>query len=667
VLAAVFVKTESRKSRKGGLLNVATVHSLFLTPPTRLERKSSGMNSRAKHTLLDAAIVFLVLLAYLPAFHAGFIWDDDHHLTHNPNIVGTGGLRGIWTSSAATYYPLALTSFWLQHALWGLRPLPYHLVNVLMHAVCAILLRRVLLQLNAGSATAWLGAVLWALHPVQTESVAWITELKNTQSGLFYLLAVLLFLKWRSRPGKLLYLSFLLCSVLALLSKTSTVMLPVVLVLCGWWLDRGWKWQTLKSLAPLFLISAAGGFWTIWEQKFHSGAVGAEWAQTLRERVAVAGDSVWFYLSKIAWPHPLIFLYPRWGIDTHVVWSFLPTALAVAALFLLWRFREKMRPAFFGLAYFVVSLFPVLDFFDVYFFRYSFVGDHFQYLATIGPLALTGGAIVWVTERWRAEMRWLVYGSLIVLLGVLTAAHTTIFRDDETLWRDTIAKNPDAWLAYNNLAAIYLDRGDTASATAELEAALNVRPHYTEAQANLGNILFDAGRYDEAINHFEVALQGDPNYRRIQDSLGVSLMMSGRIDEGIEHIRRALEIDPNDSTAHDNLAIAFRRKGNMDEAMVEFKEAVRVNPNGIQPRMRYGAALLSQEKYREAESQFVEALRISPDLADAHKFLGTALLELGRKDEAIHHLQDAARLDPSDEESKQKLSEIRAVVAKSQR
>jgi tetratricopeptide (TPR) repeat protein len=355
-----------------------------------------------------------------------------------------------------------------------------------------------------------------------------------------------------------------------------------------------------------------------------------------------------------------MFLYPRWNIDTHAVSSFFPLVAVLVTWAVLWWLRDKTGAAFLAFSYFIVSLFPVLDFFDVYFFRYSFVGDHFQYLAAMGPLALAGAATFQVLERLKPRMGWLTCSALLVAFAVLSKAHATVFRNDEVLWRDTIAKNPDAWLAYNNLAAVYLDRGDTASATAELEAALNIRPHYSEAQANLANILFEAGRYDEAVIHFEMALESEPDYPRIQDSLGVSLMMGGRIDEGIEHIRRAIQMDPNDSTAHDNLGIAFRRKGNIEAALAEFKEAVRVNPNAIQPRMRYGAALLSLEKYGEAELQFTESVRISPDLADAHKFLAMTLFELQRKDEALLQFEDAARLDPNDEEVKQKLAAIRS-------
>jgi hypothetical protein len=351
--------------------------------------------SRRTWWLGAAALSACVLLVYLPVLHAGFIWDDDKHLTQNPCIVGPTGFAGIWTSAEATYYPLVLTTFWIQHALWGLAPLPYHLVNVLVHAACGVLLWMVLARLSVPGA--WLGAALWALHPVQVESVAWVTELKNTQSCVFFLLAVLYFLKWLE--GRRTYALALLFAAAAILSKSSTVMLPVVLALCWWWEERRWRWRNVVSLAPFFLISAVASAWTIWEQKFHSGALGEDWALSFPQRLIVAGRVVWFYLAKLAWPHPLIFIYPRWQVDAAQAAGYLPLLAAIGTMGALWWRRDgRARPAFFAVAYFAVSLFPVLGFFNVYYFRFSYVGDHLQYLASIGPMALAGACIVRLPE-----------------------------------------------------------------------------------------------------------------------------------------------------------------------------------------------------------------------------------------------------------------------------
>ena len=356
-------------------------------------------------------LIAFVFIAYTQVFRAGFIWDDESHLTQNPCVVGPLGLKEIWTTTQAVYYPLVLTTFWALHKFFGLNPLPYHLLNISFHAASAILLWRILQVLRVRGA--WLGAALWALHPVMVQSVAWVTELKNTQSCVFYLLSILFFLKWEDQGGAVsrpserrtgdrcssVFGLSLLFFLLATLSKTSVVMLPFVLALCVWWMRGRIRWRDTLALAPFALISVVASAWTIWEQRFHARAVGPDWVQTFPERLIIAGKAIWFYLGKLVWPHPLIFIYPRWDVDSSKVVAYLPLLAAIAGLVALWFIHAKWgRALFFAAAYYVVSLFPVLGFFSVYFFRYSFVSDHFQYLASMGPLALTGAGIATLLE-----------------------------------------------------------------------------------------------------------------------------------------------------------------------------------------------------------------------------------------------------------------------------
>ena len=289
----------------------------------------SGPAAPSSRRLLFGALLTAALAAvYWQSLRGDFLWDDDLHVTANPTIVGPLGLKEIWTTARANYFPLVLTNFWVQHALWGLNPFGYHGVTVLCHAFAAVLLWRVLLRL--GVPGAWLGAALWALHPVQVESVAWICELKNTQSAVFFLAAILFWLRWlkvgrvsdpplpggdvqrgpetRATPAVHRYALALLYALLAILSKPSTVMLPVALALVAWWQNRRLERRTLLALVPFFALSAVAAGWTIWEQKFHSGAQGAAWDQTFLERVLIAARVVWFYLGKLLWPAPLMFV-----------------------------------------------------------------------------------------------------------------------------------------------------------------------------------------------------------------------------------------------------------------------------------------------------------------------------------------------------------------------
>jgi Flp pilus assembly protein TadD len=599
-------------------------------------------------------IVLLVFLVYLPALRGGFIWDDDAHLTANPCIVGPLGFREIWTSSAATYYPLVLSSFWVQHAIWGLNPLPYHLVNIAMHAACAVLLWLILRCLNVRGA--WFGAALWGLHPVQTESVAWITELKNTQSCLFYLLAIWFFLKWRTAgtfAGRKRtegdYAVALLCAALAILSKASTVMLPVVLGLVWWWTAGRWYWRNIFRLVPFFIISSVASGWTIWEQQFHSGAVGLDWSQSRPERLVIAGKAAWFYLGKLLWPHPLIFIYPRWEIDASRPTAYLPVLALGVALFLLWLNRRgRSGPVFFALAYFVVSLFPVLGFFNVYFFRYSFVGDHFQYLASLGPLALAAAIITMAFDRFKKRRPFLepaLCGALLLVLGALTWQQCGMFANMETLWRTTLARNPDCWMAHNNLGLVLKKQGHIEEAIEHYHQALQIDPNAWDALNDLGAALAAEGRFDEAIECYHQSIQIEPNHFAVQNNLGHALAAEGRFDEAIGYYRRALQISPNFPDALNNLGNALTAKGQSDEAIENYRKAIQINPNFPEALNNLGVVLADKGRFDEAIEHYRNAIQLNPNDCNTLDNLGVALTAKGQFDEAIEHYRQAIQIN----------------------
>ncbi len=601
-------------------------------------------------------LVFAVFIAYQPAWCTGFIWDDDQHLTENPCIVGPLGFKQIWTSSSAVYYPLTLTSFWMQHALWGLNPIPYHLVNIAMHAACGILLWQVLQSLKVRGA--WLGAALWALHPVQTESAAWITELKNTQSAFFYLLTVLFFLKWRfeeisgkEQKAERYYILALFFAASAILSKTSTVMLPVVVGLCWWCVDGHWRWRNIFRLIPFFAISAVASGWTIWEQQFHSGALGPEWSQSWPERFAIAGKVIWFYMGKLFWPYPLIFLYPRWQINAAQPLVYLPAFAAGAVMFVLWLKRHTgLRPAFFAFAYFVVSLFPVLGFFNVYFFRYSFVGDHFQYLASMGPLALAGAGISAGFDYFKERLpllKLIVCGVLLATLATLTWQQSKMYKDIETLWRTTIARNPHAFLAYNNLGAIYLHAGQVDEAMPYFQKALESDPDFAEAHSNLGEALMRIGRADEGLLELKKALAITPDSADSQYNLGNALMQIGQLEEAMDHFQKALKIKPDFVKADNNLGIIFLRTQHLNEAGICFERAIEIDPGYAEAHYNLGGVFELQGNLDQAATQFQKAIEIKPDYAHAYSNLADVLAAQGKLDDAVGEYQLTLKLDPN--------------------
>jgi tetratricopeptide (TPR) repeat protein len=589
------------------------------TRPASIAQKRSTM-LKLSWPILAGLLILFVGIAYGSVWHFGFIWDDESHLTQNACIVGPLGFKDIWSTARAVYYPLVLTSFWIQHAIWGLNPTPYHIVNVAMHTACALLLWRVLHQLK--SKGAWLGAAIWALHPVQTESVAWITELKNTQSCFFYLLSILFFLKWRESEGGghgswWNYCISVVCAVAAMLSKSSTVMLPVVLALCLWWWEGNWRWSNAKKLIPFLAVSVGAAAWTVWEQKFHSHALGSEWAQTWLERLIIAGRDIWFYLGKLLWPHPLIFIYPRWQIHSSQLIAYVPALAAIVALAALWWKRNgSLRPIFFAAMYFVVSLFPLLGFFNVYFFRYSFVGDHFQYLASMGPLVLIGAgltAIAGLTVKWQRRAVQTACGLLLLTLAGLTWRQSQIYRDLEGLWRDTLEKNPAAWMAQNNLANLLMEQGKMTEALPHLRVAAQTAPDRYETQYDLGYASVLLGRIEESLPYFERAIQLEEPHPETHHNFGKALLLLGRYDEADFHLRRALEINPAYIAAHTDLGTLLLQLGRPDESVTELQRALQINPN-----------------YRLA-----------------HYSIANTLSYLGRADEAVSHLKKAIALEPT--------------------
>ncbi len=595
----------------------------------------------SRRVLLGAALVGLVVLAYVLTLRGEFLWDDDLHVYKNPRIIGPEGLAEIWTTAAANYFPLVLTNFWVQHALWGLHPLGYHAVTIACHAMCAVLLWRVLLALGAVELGAWLGAAVWALHPVQVESVAWIAELKNTQSGVFFLLSILFWLRWLDAPRRRDYALALACALLALLSKPSTVMLPVALMLLAWWRRGEWRWRDLGRLAPLFALSALASGWAIWEQRVHSGAEGAAWNQAPLERIVIAGKTTWFYLGKLLWPRPLAFIYPRWEISARAR-DLLPALGVLVALGALWWRRERWRAGFVAAAFFVALLFPVLGFFNVYFFRYSFVGDHFQYLASLAPLALVGVALARLPRKFFLG----VAAVLVLGLGALTFRQSRNYLNNVALWRATVTDNPGAHMAWMNLADSLSKAGRHTEAIDAFHRANALQPEDPDGHSDLGCELVLVGQPAAALPEFEAALRLRPTYAETHNNLGNAFWYLGRHEDALAAYRRAVELKPDYGEAHNNLGAALAQLGRAEEALPHFAIALRVNPEHVEAHDNLGNALRSLGRLPEAIAEHEKTLRLRPNFAEAHNNLAIELAASGRTDDALAHFRRALELRP---------------------
>ena len=583
--------------------------------------------------LLALILVVAVVLAYQPVWHAGFIWDDDDHVTANPCIIGPLGLKEIWTTSAARYYPLVLTSFWVEHALWGLNPLFYHLVNVLGQTASAVVLWRLLLCLRIPGA--WLGAALWALHPVQVETVAWISELKNTQSGLFYLLSILFFVKdlrarqsGHSPEASWNYALTLLFAALAMTSKSSTVVLPVVLCLCAWWVEARWHWRNVAKVAPVFLMSLAAAVLAMGSVELYGDPHNTQWSLSWPQRLITSGYVVWFYLGKLLWPHPLIFIYPRWNIDATRGIEYLPLLAVILLMGVLWGKRETWgRPSFFALAYFLVALLPVLDLVNHFFLRYSFVADHLQYLATMGPVALAGAGLTKLADLvlpGKTGMQRSVGAALLLVLGSLSWERAWVYGNEKMLWTDTLPQNPDSWMVHNNLGMIYLENGQADEARAQFQRTLELNPTFANAHYNLGNALLQKGQADGAISEYQKTLEVLPGFAYAHFNLGLALAQKGRVDDAMAQFKKTVEIDPNHAKAHYHLGESLLQKGQLDGAIAEFQRDLQINPNDAYACYDLGNTLLQRGQIDNAIHEFQEAVRLKSDFTDAQTGLARA-------------------------------------------
>ncbi len=500
---------------------------------------------RKKPILLAAVIVLVTLAFYLPAVDAGFVWDDEHFLTANPLIKAGDGLRRFWlTTEPEDYFPLTSTSLWLEWRLWGKGPTGYHVVNMLLHAAGAVLVWRVLKRLKVPGA--WLAGLIFGVHPVNAASVAWITERKNALALPFYLLSLLLYLRFESSGRAREYAAALALFLLALLSKTSVVMLPLVLLGCAWW-QRGrvTRKDALRAL-PFFALAGALGAIELW---FHSHRVLTHIAarpEGFLSRAAAAGWAAWFYLYKAVLPWNLAMVYPRWNVNPRVLAAWLPDLALLAVLALAWRCRRTWgRPLLFAAGYFLVSLLPVLGFADISFMKYSLVADPWQYVAIIGVIALAAAAAVRAWERLPpTPQKQLVIGLaiLVIALGVLTWQRCGVFENNVKLWRDTLKKNPRCYTAEVNLgkglladSGIERDpqiaQGAIQLAILHFQAAAQLEPREPEAHENLATVFFALGEYGPAVEQYREVLRIRPNDAAIRERLNEALARQGKPPE----------------------------------------------------------------------------------------------------------------------------------------
>jgi tetratricopeptide (TPR) repeat protein len=596
----------------------------------------------------------LVAVSFAPAAAAHFVWDDDLHVTGNPLLRSAHGLYRLWFDPAAfqQYYPLTQTTWWLEYHLWGDAPVGYHLNNLLIHAANALLLWRLLRRL--GVPGAWWAAALFAVHPMQVETVAWVMERKNLLSGFFYLTAFHCFLgplrlspprpaarpaSWRE--GARAYAAGVSCFLAALLAKSVAATLPAAALLLCWWKRGRIARREWLQMLPLLPLSAASGLWTGYLERTRVGAAGPDWAFSPLDRFLIAGRALWHYVTKLVWPSPLMLFYPRWHVDAAAWPQYLFPLAFLGLLLALWAARTRTgRGPLTAVLFFAGTLFPALGFVNVYPMRYSYVADHFQYTACIGLVALAAALLARlkaVRPAWGPVAR-AGLALWVIILSALAFRHSLVFHDGLTLYTDLVRKNPASWAGHHLLAAELLGRGRVPEAVAQFAAATQAHPPEPTNWEGLGNALVTAGQVDRGRAILEDVLRQHPGSAKACNDLARAYILSGRADDAIRLYRRAVSLDPAFALAHYNLGDMLAQAGQFPAAEAEFRAALDA---------------WSTDRATGGRGEY---------LPDAAFKLGLSLAEQGRVADALPFFEQATALRPGWRQAEQVLNQARQVV-----
>lgn len=659
-----------------------------------------------EQSLWAAVLLLLVLVAYWPATTGKFIWDDNRYVSANKLLSAPGGLEKIWTGRWTNpakyplpqYYPLTHTSFWLEYHLTGSNatgqaaPFSYHVTNIVLHGLSAILLWLILRRLKVPGA--WVAAGVFALHPLNVESVAWISERKNVLAGLFFFGSILLYLFADEQdetdalatapadPGLRwgCYAGALLAFTLAMLSKSTACALPAVMVLLLWWKRR----MSLKQwglLAPFFAIGIVLGLATAQFERTHVGAVGPDWDFSLADRFIIAGRAIWFYVGKMLVPNDLSFSYHQWVLHPEAVVQYLPAALVVAVLLALLLLSRAIGRGPVALATaFCVCLFPALGFFNVYPMRYTFVADHYAYLASaVFATALIGGLSQLIARPLKGPGLPTVLSIILLLtLGSLAWSRTHVMLSKLSVWQDTVNKNPTSWLAQGNLGVALevraiqdRDDGDDATAKKDLAEAVKherraiaLRPKNAEAEWGLARALGEQGKNTQAITHFKRAIADNSKLIDPRKDLASALLSMGRNDQAIAVLDKVLAMQPHSSYTHQLLARAYEAKKDYPRAMAEDRQAIKIKPDNFMVREQLGRLLAQAGKYHDAAVQFAVIVQAKPNRPDIWNVLGMVEDEQGHLGAARKMFQTALQFDPTNVRYQKNLDRTNAAIKK---
>ena len=604
---------------------------------------------------LPAILVALAaVVVYWPTLHNGFVnWDDPDYLEKNDYVSDWQGLPRIWTphpwEKHEQYYPMVFSTFWLEHkiGLWArgkdlsidydeLKPEArefhagdYHLTNMLLHAINSALVIWLLRALGATPWVAWWVAGLFALHPINVASVAWAAERKNVLSGLFALLSLTLYIRDTRRSSWKAYAGCLVLYVFALLSKTAMVALPVIAVLCDRLITGRWLQRTLIRVSPMLVLALLAAAVTTFNER--ASAKETMIALDIPLRPFAASGALWFYIWKMFVPVTFPGVYPRWDLTGSNVLFILAMVALLAVAVVVWKLRRRLPgQVIWGLVFYVISLGPMLGLISFNYTQFTFVADHFVYLASIGIFLCVAIGVHWLGRG--LGTGWLSLAPITVLAcAVLGSLGMTSYRQNQTVWKSgktfwsyTLKHNPLCWPGHYNLANIY-------------------RREWSRSRKEG---IQTPERLEKAAEHYRLAAVARPDLHQAHKNRGDTLATLNEYDRAIAAYRQALEIRPSARTYWYQLAVTLEQARRWDEAEEAWRKLIELGPRRPAYQAGLARSLEGQRRWSEAEQAWRVVIRAQPDKAAHHHHLGWVLHKQGKLQEAIHEYERALQLNP---------------------
>jgi len=607
------------------------------------EARPLGPESGAPDYLRAGLLVIVCFLVYMPALRAGIIWDDETILFKNMVIQIPDGLWRIWTGrDFLDFIPLTLSNFWIQWRLWGMNPTGYHFVNVLLHSLNSILLffivkrMRITIKKSAG--------MLYAVHPVVVTSVAWIAELKNAQTMFFYLLAWLLFIHGEERRDLKFYVCSLIAFMCSLLSKASSVMMPVALLLYCWWRDGHITRKAFIKSIPFFLGAFCIGLITIYYQTKHSIGAAVVRPESMPSRIAGAGWVVWFYIYKTFLPIHLLMVYPRWNVDPRAWLAWLPLlALIIGVCGIL---LSRKRGIIALTLYYVAALAPVSGILPMSFHQYSLVADHLQQMALLAPIV--GIAALWQVgiSKWGRQNVTIGATALLVVLGGLSFQYAAHLKNEKTLWTFNTEKYPDCWIGYGNLSVYYADQGDLQTSLENSNKAIRLSPQRGNLYLNRGSTWSDLGNIQKAVEDTELALKYTPKDPDAWYNLGVLRNKVGDTTGTLQAYNKALELESRQYLALMNRGNIYFMRGQLEKALQDENHALKWAPNHPKALSIRANIYLTKHDFKRAEQDFAASLASDPNQVAAYNNRSVMWFMMNNYAAAVEDATRVLQLDP---------------------